>query len=568
MLRALRVSDLAIIDEVELVLEPGFNVLTGETGAGKSILLEALELALGQRADTEMVRSGAEEAVVEALFTDVPKVVNEALVAAGLRPSETGGELVVRRVLAAAGRSRAYVNGALAPATLVREIAPFLVRIYGQGEDEALRRVESHGDLIDAIGGLGTTVTEMRRRHARLVAARAALEQRRTAQAHVTERLDLLRYQMDELTKANLAAGEDEMLVTERTRLASADRLAQLAGGAEQAIYSEDGAVVERLGRALTHLREAERIDKALEPPRALLESALAELEDAGRSLGRYLHDLAPDPAKLANIDDRLAELGRLKRKYGGTLDDVLRKRDEVANELLGLGLGDEALTPLQAEVDAAEKDALEWSKRLAVERRRVAKQLERSLTMELHGLSMDGARFEVRFADAEDRPLGPTGRDEVEFFLCVNRGEELRPLARVASGGERSRIMLALKALAAADEHDVTLVFDEVDSGVGGAVAEVVAKKLQQLGRKRQVLSVTHLPIIAAYADQHLAVAKRVVDDRTVSSARALANTERVAELARMLAGTKITPEAREHAEQLLRQGGAKRNRPEGRAT
>jgi DNA repair protein RecN (Recombination protein N) len=570
MLRALRVSDLAIIDEVELVLEPGFNVLTGETGAGKSILLEALELALGQRADTELVRSGAEEAVVEALFTDVPRAVNEALVAAGLRPSETGGELVVRRVLSSAGRSRAYVNGGLAPATLVREIAPLLVRIYGQGEDEALRRVESHGDLIDAIGGLGTTVTEMRRRYARLVAARDAIEQRRQANAHLTERLDLLRYQLDELTKANLAPGEDELLATERTRLASADRLATLAGGAEQAIYSEDGAVVERLGRALTHLREAEKLDKVLEGPRALLESALAELEDAGRSLGRYLHDLAPDPAKLASIEDRLAEIGRLKRKYGATLDDVLRRRDEVANELAGLGQGDEALAPLQAELDAAEKDALEWAKRLAVERRRVAKQLERSLTMELHGLAMDGAKFEVRFADLESRPLGPTGRDEVEFYLCANRGEEMRPLARVASGGERSRVMLALKSLAAADEHDVTLVFDEVDSGVGGAVAEVVAKKLQQLGRKRQVLCVTHLPIIAAYADQHLAVAKREVDGRTVSSARALVSTERVAELARMLAGAKITPEAREHAEQLLRQGGAKRGpiRLEGRAT
>jgi len=569
MLRALRVSDLAIIDEVELVLESGFNVLTGETGAGKSILLEALELALGQRADAELVRSGADEAVVEALFTDVPKAVNEALVAAGLRPSETGGELVVRRVLAAAGRSRAYVNGALAPATLVREIAPLLVRIYGQGEDEALCRVESHVELIDAIGGLGTTVAEMRRRYGRLVTARAALEERRRANAHLTERLDLLRYQLDELTKANLAPGEDELLAVERTRLASADRLVQLAGAAEQAIYSEEGAIVERLGRSLTHLREAERLDKALEGTRALLESALAELEDAGRSLGRYLHDLAADPPRLASVEDRLAEIGRLKRKYGGTLDDVLRKRDEVANELAGLGQGDEALAPLQAEVDATEKDALEWAKRLAVERRRVAKQLERSLTIELQGLSMDGARFEVRFIDAEARPLGASGRDEVEFFLCANRGEELRPLARVASGGERSRIMLALKALGAADEHEATLVFDEVDSGVGGAVAEVVAKKLQQLGRKRQVLSVTHLPVIAAYADQHLAVAKRVVDGRTVSSARALATTERVAELARMLAGAKVTPEAREHAEQLLRQG-AKRVlvRPEGRAT
>jgi DNA repair protein RecN (Recombination protein N) len=567
MLRALRVSDLAIIDEVELLLEPGFNVLTGETGSGKSILLEALELALGERADSEMVRSGAEEAVVEALFTDVPRPVLEILTAAGLRPGEQR-ELVVRRVLSAGGRSRAYVNNAMVPATLVREIAPLLVRIYGQGEDQVLERVESHVDLVDAIGGLGTAVAEMRRRYARLVAARDALEQRRAAEAHLTEKLELLRFQHDELAKANLAPGEDEVLGAERMKLASADRLTQLAGAAEQAIYSEDGAVVERLGRALAHLRDAEKLDPALGAARGLLESALAELEDAGRSLGRYLHDLAPDPAKLASIEDRLAELQRLKRKYGGSLDDVLRRRDEVANELATLEGGDQALAPLQAEVEAAERDALEWAKRLAVERRQVARQLERSLTGELHALAMDGARFQVRFGDADARPLGPNGRDDVEFYLSANRGEELRPLAKVVSGGERSRIMLAVKALAATDEADATLVFDEVDSGVGGAVAEVVARKLQQLGRRRQVLSVTHLPIIAAHADHHLAVAKRVVDERTVSQARALASTERVVELARMLAGAKVTPEAREHAEQLLKQGGTKRSRPEARAT
>ena len=567
MLRALRVSDLAIIDEVELTLEPGFNVLTGETGAGKSILLEALELVLGERADIDLVRGGAEEAVVEALFTEVPQAVADALAAAGLKAGERS-ELVVRRVLQASGRSRAYVNGSLAPATLLREIAPLLVRIYGQGDDEALRRVESHVDLVDAIGGLGTTVAEMRRRYARLTAAHDALAARRNATAHLAERLDLLRYQQDELAKANLAPGEDEILAAERTRLASADRLGALAGATEQAIYSEDGAVVEQLGRALSGLREAERIDRALEPARKLLESALAELEDAGRSLGRYLQELAPDPARLASVEDRLAEITRLKRKYGNTLDDVLRRRDEIANELTTLASGDESLAPLEAEVEAAQRDATEWAKRLAVERRRVARQLERSLTVELHALAMDGARFEVRFADLESRPLGPTGRDEVEFYLSANKGEEPRPLARVASGGERSRIMLAIKSLGAADEHQATLVFDEVDSGVGGAVAEVVAKKLQQLGRRRQVLSVTHLPVIAAYGDHHLAVTKQVVDARTVSSARALGNTERVAELARMLAGARVTPEAREHAEQLLRQGGARRGRAEGRTS
>ncbi|MCW5892668.1 MAG: DNA repair protein RecN [bacterium] len=560
MLRALRVSDLAIIDEIELILEPGFNVVTGETGAGKSILLQALDVALGGRPDADLVRTGKDEAVVEALFTDVPEAAREVLKAGGLPGQDGGDDLVIRRVIAAGGRTRCYVNGSMGTLALLRDLAPHLVRVYGQDEHQALRRVESHRELLDAAGGLASTVEEMRRRHATYTAAKQALEDAKKSRAAVTERAELLRFQAEELAKSNPEAGEEAALTAERTRLAHAERLGMLAGSAERTLYSDDGAAVDAIGRALGFLREAEKVDAAVEPVRTLVEGALAELEEAGAALGKYTRGLQHDPARLEQVEDRLAELGRLKRKYGVGIDELVHRRDQVVLELQALERGDEALDELVATLDAAERDAREWAKRLSVERRRVAMSLERSLVAELKQLSFDGARFQVRFTEGENKPLWPTGWDEVEFYLAANRGEELRPLAKVASGGELSRIMLALKTLTAAEEHGATLIFDEVDAGVGGAVAETIGKKLRQLGRRRQVLNVTHLPVIAAFAEHHVMVAKDVVEGRTVSSAKPLSNSERVTELARMLGGARLTREAQEHAEELLRQGG---NRP-----
>ncbi len=560
MLRTLRVSDLAIIDEIELVFEPGFNVLTGETGAGKSILLHALDVTLGGRPDADLVRTGAEEAVVEALFAGVPPSTWEPLEAAGIRRAEND-ELVIRRVIAAGGRSRAYVNGSLANLALLRELAPHLVRVYGQDEHQALRRVEGHREMLDAMGGLGSTVEEMRRRHGRLVAAKSTLEERRNAQHASVERAKLLRFQLDELGGANLQPGEEEALTSERSRLQHAEKLCTLVNAAEASVYSGDGAAVESIGRALTIIREAERIDDGLAGPRVLLESSLAELEEASGALSRYARTLRPDPARLDVIDERLAELSRLKRKYGGTIDQLIAKRDELRRDLEAAEQGDESVRGLMADVEAAEKDAVAWAKRLAVERRRVAHSLERSVATELHALALEGARLQVRFADGEERPLSATGWDEVEFYLAANPGEELRPLVRVASGGELSRIMLALKTLTAAEERSASLIFDEVDAGVGGAVAEVIGRKLRQLGARRQVLSVTHLPVIAAFADHHIGVQKHLQSGRTVSSARPLSSTERVVELARMLGG-QLTREAREHAEQLLRLSATKATR------
>jgi DNA repair protein RecN (Recombination protein N) len=552
MLRTLRVSDLAIIDEIELLFEPGFNVLTGETGAGKSILLHALDVALGGRPDADLVRSGADEAVVEALFIGIPPTAWEQLDEAGIRRGD-GDELVVRRVIAAGGRSRAYVNGSLANLALLREVAPHLVRAYGQDEHQALRRVEGHREMLDAVGGLGSSVEEMRRRHARLAAARQTLEEKRAAQVASVERAELLKFQLEELAGANLQPGEEETLVAERSKLVHAEKLVTLVNAAESSVYSGDAAAVDAIGRALTIIREAERIDGGLAGPRVLLESALAELEEASGALSRYGRTLHPDPARLDAIDERLGELSRLKRKYGGGIEDLVARRDQLARDLEAASSGGEALATLVAEVEAAEKDAVAWAKRLAVERRRVAHSLERSVATELHALALEGARLSVRFAEAEDRPLSATGWDEVEFLLAANPGEELRPLARVASGGELSRIMLALKTLTAGEDKSATLIFDEVDAGVGGAVAEVIGRKLRQLGLRRQVLSVTHLPVIAAFAEHHIGVTKHQQNGRTVSAVRALSSTERVAELARMLGG-QLTREAREHAEQLLR--------------
>ena len=560
MLRTLRVSDLAIIDEIELVFEPGFNVLTGETGAGKSILLHALDVTLGGRPDADLVRSGAEEAVVEALFAGVPASAWEQLDAAGIKRPD-GDELVIRRVIAAGGRSRAYVNGSLANLALLRDLAPHLVRVYGQDEHQALRRVEGHREMLDAMGGLGSTVEEMRRRHTCFVAAKRALEERRSARQASVERAELLRFQLEELSGAGLQAGEEEGLTTERSRLQHAEKLCTLVTSAEASVYSGDNAAVESIGRALTIVREAERFDDGLAGPRVLLQSALAELEEASGALSRYARTLHPDPTRLDTIDDRLGELSRLKRKYGGTIDDLVRRRDELARDLAEVEGNDDALKALVAETESTEKDALTWAKRLSVDRRHVAHSLERSVATELHALALEGARLQVRFLEGEDRPLSATGWDDVEFYLAANPGEELRPLARVASGGELSRIMLALKTLTGADDRSASLIFDEVDAGVGGAVAEVIGRKLRQLGARRQVLSVTHLPVIAAFAEHHIGVTKHVQAGRTVSAARALSSTERVVELARMLGG-QLTREAREHAEQLLRLSATKGSR------
>ncbi len=504
MLRALRVSDLAIIDEIELVMEPGFNVVTGETGAGKSILLQALDVALGGRPDVDLVRAGADEAVVEALFEDVSPGAREVLAAAGVG-GDASDQLLVRRVIGRGGRTRAYVNGALGSLAVLRDLAPHLLRVYGQDEHQALRRVESHRELLDTAAGLEADVDEMRVRWSRLASARQALADRDAAQRAARERTDLLHFQHAELEQAALVPGEDAELQAERARLVHAERLGTLAGAAEAGVYSGEASAVDVLGRAVGSIREAERLDDSLASIRTLVEQALAELEEAGAQLGRYVRGLAPDPVRLETVERRLAELGRLQKKYGSSVEAMVARREEIAHELALASEGEEGVVALATAAERAEHAASEWGQRLSAARRRAARTLERAVQSEFRQVALEDARFAVRVAD--EQTLGPAGLDEVEFFLAANPGEEPRPLARVASGGELSRIMLALKTVAAGGDDGATLIFDEVDAGIGGRVAEVVGRKLRELGRRRQVLSVTHLPVIAAFAQHHVVV-------------------------------------------------------------
>jgi DNA repair protein RecN (Recombination protein N) len=553
MLRALRVKDFAIIDDVEVAFQEGFNVITGETGAGKTLILQALAVVLGGRADADVVRAGAAEAIVEAAF-EVAGIaeIRNVLEGAGL-PVED--EVVVRRVIPATGRSRSYVNGGLASVGVLANLAPLLVRVYGQHEHESLRRVETHGELLDAVAGLGLTVAEMVRRHGALEAARGAVSELEARRASAGARAELLRYQIEELTRAAVRKGEIETLAADRTRHAGAARLLGLAREVERGLYSGEGAAVDVVGRAIARLREMEGIDPDVRETTAVLESVLAQIEEAGVWTGRYADRISDDPERLATIEARLAEIGRLARKYDVPADSLPDVCGGFRTELGGLDVSDEDLTAARGRFTAAEREAAQWAGKLSVERRRVARELERRMAAELGGLGMTGAAFTVRFADVEsqERRIGPRGWDHVEFYLAANPGEPARPLARVASGGELSRIILGLKTMGPGGAAGAALLFDEVDAGIGGMVAEVVGRKLKALGTRGQVICITHLPQIAAFADHHYGVFKDTVAGRTVSVVRRLERAEQIAEIARMLGGSARRQESQHHAQQML---------------
>jgi DNA repair protein RecN (Recombination protein N) len=368
-------------------------------------------------------------------------------------------------------------------------------------------------------------------------------------------RAELLRYQIEELTRAAVRKGEIETLAADRTRHAGAARLLGLAREVERGLYSGEGAAVDVVGRAIARLREMEGIDPDVRETTAVLESVLAQIEEAGVWTGRYADRISEDPERLATIEARLAEIGRLARKYDVPADSLPDVCSGFRTELGGLDVSDEDLTAARGRFTAAEREAAQWAGKLSVERRRVARELERRMAAELGGLGMTGAAFTVRFADVEsqERRIGPRGWDHVEFYLAANPGEPARPLARVASGGELSRIILGLKTMGPGGAAGAALLFDEVDAGIGGMVAEVVGRKLKALGTRGQVICITHLPQIAAFADHHYGVFKDTVAGRTVSVVRRLERAEQIAEIARMLGGSARRQESQHHAQQML---------------
>ena len=572
MLRSLHITNFALIDELELYFEHGLNVITGETGAGKSLLMQALSLAVGGRASAELVRHKAREAVVEALFDihDYPDRAIARLLEDGGYPVED--EILIRRVISHTGRGRVYCNGALTTVGLLRRLGVALLQVHGQHEQHSLLEAEAAQTLLDGFGGLGPNVAEMQQRYSLLRRAWAQRQALVEGRREREDRRELLRFQLEEIARAELRAGEEEDLRQEKTVLLHAEKLQHGVAGGEHALASGEDALTDRLGRILSQIQDCARLDERLSEVLELLQGGLAQLEEAALSLHRYGQRLAPDPERLEEIDARLAVLSRLKKKYGGSVEVVLARHQQLSRELVGLDRSEESLAAQDRAVAEAASAAWQAAHELSAARRRAAHSLEARMGDELAGLGMRGARFGVRFADqpdvlpdADDPPdppdpfvhgqarLGPTGCDRLEFFLSANPGEPALPLVRVASGGELSRLMLALKALSVEAREAPTLIFDEVDAGVGGGVAEVVGRRLRSLAVQRQGLCITHLPQIAAFAEHAYTVVKTVTQGRSVSTAKSLTRGERLDELARMLGGLEVSAEAKRHAREML---------------
>ena len=509
MLKLLRVNNIALIPSLEIELGPGLVLLTGETGAGKSIVIDALGLLLGERASPDLIRTGEEKAGVEAVI--------EIDGGAGLLDERglptDGDEIVVRREIQSNGKGRATINGALVPVSLLRDLAPRVAVIHGQHEPHGLLDPQTHLELLDRVAGAdgGRPLAEFYRD---LRAAEAALERLRSDRREAERRREMLEFQAGEIEKAGLAPGEEEALRVEKARQANADRLATLSGEAYALLYDDEAAVLGRLGLVFRRVEELAAIDPDFQPFLEAKPALLAPLEDLALRLRDYRDTLEVSPGRLDEIEARLALIERLKRKYGATADEVIAFGERC---------------------------------------RGAAAELRKHVQGELAELAMEKTRFDVAFtpADAETAAADPAqwterGLERAEFLISPNPGEELRPLARIASGGELSRLMLALMSVAGQDAPGPTLVFDEVDAGIG--------RKLKSVASQRQVLCVTHLPQIAGFADQHLAVRKRVERGRTITLVDCLSDEGRIEEVARMLGGETITATGREHAREMLK--------------
>jgi DNA repair protein RecN (Recombination protein N) len=552
MLRFLKIRHLAVIDAVEVEFDPGLNVLTGETGAGKSILVEAVSLLLGGRASGDLVRTGEESATIEAIF-------------------ETNGkEILVRREITAQGRSRAFIDDGLATAAALKELSVNLIELHGQHEHQTLLDSVTHLEILDAFGDLTVSRSAVAEAFGAFRATRDELERLMSARNDREARLELLTFQLAELDRANLRKdrpAEDVELASQRKILVSAERVERLCSEAYASLYESEGAILEGLSGVWKRVGELASLDPQFQPYLDARAGIKSQLEDLATFLRRYADGIEASPARLQEVEERLALLERLKRKHGPTLAEVIARHESLKREIADLERGDERVQQLQGEVAVARTRYLSASGKLSKERRRSAETFAEALERELAQLAMEQTRFEVRFGDGLPEPAWTAqGVDLAEFYVSPNPGEDLRALARIVSGGELSRIMLAIKTLMANSRRGFTdatarppsgaapgLIFDEVDAGIGGRVADVVGRKLRTLGSAFQVLCITHLPQIAAYADTHFQIAKEVGRGRTTTSVRRLAGDGRIEEVARMLGGEAISDGIRRSAREML---------------
>ncbi len=553
MLRELRVRNYAVIHDVQLEFGPGLTVITGETGAGKSLLVGALSLLLGERASSDVVRAGEDRASVEGRFdvTELPDIVRRCD-EAGIETSE--GWMIVRREVQREGRNRAWINGTPVTAGLIRDLAASLVDLHGQLEHQALFSRPAQRAMVDRYAGAATEQSAVEQAHARLAdlsVARKAIQER---VAEIRERAEFLRFKLDEIDGAGLRIGEEAEAGGEARRLEHSEELLELSGGLAETLYGGDEALLDRLGEQGRRLGDLIRIDPAAEDLMDLHETAIRAVEELGRRLASYHASIEHDPDRLQLLRERLSDIDRLKRKYGRPVEEILADAERIREELDLADTSDLELKRLSQDQELARITLVEAAGLLRERRLAAGSQLADEVMILLPALGMAGGRFRV---DLE--PLAEPGRfgsELVEFQVSLNSGFDPTPLARVGSGGELSRVMLALKTVLAAVDQIPSLVFDEIDSGIGGRVAHQVAARLAEVAGKHQVFVVTHLAQIASRADDHLRVDKTEVDGRTETRVTRLQGKERVAEVARLLGGDPDSDTSRRHAEELLAAG------------
>jgi DNA repair protein RecN (Recombination protein N) len=537
MLRVLRIRNLAVIESVEVEFGSGFNVLTGETGAGKSIVVEAVALLLGARASADLVRTGEPQATIEAVFED------------------EGRTLRVRREVSSQGRSRSFIDGTAASASALRELSARLVELHGQHEHHTLLDPLSHLPLIDSHARLESLVERVATAWRSVSLLREQLDRSRMDGREKAARLDLIAFQLGEIEKAAPRAGEDDELTTEKQVLANAERVLRLCEESYSALYDSEQAVLAGLGHVWKRVNELATLDAQFAEYLTARDTIKSQLEDLAIFLRRYAAGIDASPGRLQQVEDRLALLERVKRKYGPTLADVIERGSTLKTERGFLAGASETAGELEQALADASSEYLDAARALSSKRRSAARSFVGPLEAVLADLAMERTRFEVRFngGEAPQEAWTEHGIDQAEFYVSPNPGEDLRPLSRIVSGGELSRVMLALKTMSMDGQHGKTLIFDEVDAGIGGRVADVVGVRLGRLGERFQVLCITHLPQIASRATTHFHIDKAVRGTRTVTAVRRLDDDGRVEEIARMIGGAVVSDQTRASARELL---------------
>jgi DNA repair protein RecN (Recombination protein N) len=557
MLTTLLIRNYALIDELEAGFSNGLVIITGETGAGKSIIVDAVGLVLGERASPEAVRTGADKAVVEATFTGTG--IRKLRPLLDENSIEPGDEVIVRREVSTRGQSRCFVNDSPVTLTLLKQVGDMLVDLHGQHEHQSLLRAETHGETLDDFGGLGSMVEEFQRSHALLQEAQRRLRDVQAREQLVREKRDLYEFQIREIDALGPQPGEEEILARELSILENAEQLFESTGRLYESLSGGDQSVHDLLVVCRNRLHDLAAIDPAFADAAQDCTTAETLVGELAKFIQKYNAGVEFNPARLEELRSRAGKLSSLKRKYGGTLEQAIEHRRRIGEEVSLAENFEEILAGFSVEVQTRNEETTGLARRLTAKRREVARRLDRAIVIELKNLGIASSRFETRIdplaaGSAPDQPaFNARGGDTVEFFLSTNSGEDVRPLVKVASGGEISRVMLALKTILAKSDRLPVLVFDEIDVGISGRIAQAVGLSLKSLSRFHQVVAITHLPQIAGLADQHFAVRKQEQEGRTTTSMRPLADAEREHEVARLMSGAEVTDAGLRGARELM---------------